>query len=523
MRRRTLLTLACLAAMQPAVLAQPAPDEAARVASAFKAAAKRSLGPRSGDLFALPAKHNYIIESAYIRPHPTTIERGGKVERIQTSGNHHGTLWDHDVRIPLAFYGPGVAHAGKRVRDAATQQDIVPTLARVLGVLPPEDARGRVLDAALKRDRLTPKAVLVLVFDQGGMSMLEAHPGRAPFIDSLMARGTRFDDARVTHLDPETVVGHAAIGTGAYPAETGVGANRPWTRHAGAARMAVAGESGPSPLVLESPTLADVWLAHTRGKALVIAQSLADRAAIGMVGHGAWYGSNPKPIVNFFDERKGEWTTHGQFFAQPDYVKAIRPEPYWKSLGPWRGHTVADATDMRISPAGATFDGDTFMAMLEREPIGADDTPDLLFWSLKSTDYVAHRYGMESLEARDTLAEQDRQARRAVEHLERKVGKDRLLVVFTADHGGAPLVELTGGSRMAETDVLRAINARFDKRDNGVPVAEHVTSTQLFLHDLELAANGATIADVKAFLKGFKVNGKPFFATVLTREDVLKN
>ena len=528
MLRTSLFAALALVVLAPAVLAAPTADpaESERVLERFKEAARRSIGPRSGDLFALPNKYNYIIDMDYMAPEQSEIERNGQVSTISHRGNHHGTVWDYDVRIPIALYGPGYVERGMVLQVPATQQDIVPTLAHVLGVVPPEDANGRVLHEALKAANKPPKAVLVVVFDQGGSTLYEHHPKAAPFVTGKWAEGARYVNAMVTHIDPETVVGHTAIGTGAYPRETGVVANKPWVRHAGQAAMTIAGTSGATPVFIESPSLADVWLQATKNQAIVISQSLADRAAIGMVGHGSWYGQNKKPIVNFFNEKQGAWTTNETFYTQPDYVKAIRPEPFWKAAagqdGLWRGHRIDDFASFKQSPAGAAFDGAAMRAMIEREPVGVDEVPDLVFWSMKSTDYSGHRFGQETLETRDTLTRQDQEVKAVVEALEKRVGKDRLLVVFTADHGGAPLAELHGGSRIAEHELVSTMNQHFDKKANGVDLVQHVTSTQLYLNDAEMAANGVTLSDVQGYLKRVHVNGKPFFLEVFTREEIAR-
>ncbi|MFP5501175.1 MAG: alkaline phosphatase family protein, partial [Candidatus Sericytochromatia bacterium] len=220
------------------------------------------------------------------------------------------------------------------------------------------------------------------------------------------------------------------------------------------------------------------------------------------------------------------WTTNETFYAQPDYVKAIKPEPFWQAAvgkdGLWRGHRVDDFESFKESPAGAAFDGAAMRAMIAREPVGQDEVTDLIFWSMKSTDYAGHRYGQETLETRDTLTRQDAEVKAVVEALEKRVGRDRLLVVFTADHGGAPLAELHGGSRLAEDRLVALLNQQFDKKANGVALAQHVTSTQIYLNDAELAANGVTIAEVQGFLKRIEVDGRPFFLDVFTRDEVAK-
>lgn len=519
---------------------KPSAAETAATIQRFVEAAGRSAGPRGGDLFALPNKYRYIIEGSYIKRTDASLPLAGGGEKlIYAHGNHHGTAWDYDMRIPLMIWGPSYAKAGFVSHEPATQQDIVPTIAKVIGATPPEDVGGRVLASALMPAAKTgrgatgpggaPKAVLVLVFDQGGRSMLDSHPDAWPFMKSLTKQGSWFEQARVTHIDPETIVGHVAIGTGAYPAKNGVSANKPWIRQAGVARMAIVGDKGPTPATIESPTLADVWLRQTGGKAIVIGQSLADRAAIGMTGHGAFYVRNAKeagykPICHWFDDATGRWTTNSDAFVQPAYVAGTKAEPYWQQVedaGGWRGHTINNKTDFKMSPFSARMDGDVMMQILEKEAVGQDETPDLIFWSLKATDYTAHRYGLETMEGREAVAAVDAQAKRAIELLQKKVGKDRLMVVWTADHGGGPLPELHGGARLGEEALIEMVNKRFDKLNNGVPLMLHVTSTQVYLDDAEAKANGVTPIMVRDWLRGLKLDGTPFFAAVFTREEIL--
>lgn len=500
--------------------ADPVPEEARRVTAAFRLAAQRSLGPRSGDLFVLPSKYHYIIDGSYIREEHSALPDGEASRAITHEGNHHGTFWDYDTRIPLVLWGPGRVRVGWRSREAATQQDIVPTLAQLIGAVAPEDATGRVLKGALLPAATPPKVVLVLVFDQGGRSMLQAHPEAWPFIRRLRAEGSSFDEARVSHLDPETVVGHVAIGTGAWPARHGIAANTPHLRAMGVTRTAILGPNGPEPMLLDSPSLADVWLRESQGRAVVIAQSMADRAAIGMVGHGAQYAGNPKPICQWYDERRGLWTTLPEVYRRPDYLADLRAPLRWPATGDWRGHLVQTPVALRMSPGAAAFDGLAMREMVAREPLGEDEVPDLIFWSIKATDYVAHRYGLESLETRDALRAADEEARKTVEALVQRVGRENLLIVFTADHGGGPLPERYGGARLSCEGVAAWINQRFDRRQNDRPVALAVTSNQVFLDDGECAAQGVTPDQVAEALKAWKPFGKPFFEAVLTRAEV---
>jgi hypothetical protein len=158
--------------------------------------------------------------------------------------------------------------------------------------------------------------------------------------------------------------------------------------------------------------------------------------------------------------------------------------------------------------------------LLSREAIGQDAVTDLVFWSLKATDYTAHRYGLESIEARDALRAADDEARRTVEQLIQRVGRENLLVVFTADHGGGPLAELHGGKRVSDAEVVAWINQRFDLNRNGIPLARGASSTQIWLDDAELAALKLTPADIREGLRTWQPAGKPFYSAVFTRQEI---
>ena len=56
----------------------------------------------------------------------------------------HGSPWDHDRRVPILFWWPGVAP--QEHREAIETVDIAPTLAALAGVAAPA-VDGRCLDA----------------------------------------------------------------------------------------------------------------------------------------------------------------------------------------------------------------------------------------------------------------------------------------------------------------------------------------------------------------------------------------
>jgi predicted AlkP superfamily pyrophosphatase or phosphodiesterase len=364
------------------------------------------------------------------------VKIGGQVRTVQHQGVAHATPWDYDARIPLVFYGPGFVREGLTIDAFATQQDLVPTMAHLLDTAAPEDARGRVLAEALQPNpRRRPKAILTVVFDQGGMvNYFDAHPDAFPEIKALMAKGTVFQRARVTHLDAETAVGHTAIGTGAYPAQHGIVANNFWRRDLGAMVPAFWAESPDSPSAILSPTLADVWNRATGNRAIVISYAYAARAAIGMAGHGRFFAKDSRNLVVFYDDKAGKLKTNEQVYTFPPYLASLSPEPYWqKATGgthTWMGHVFKPdrlLRDLPLTPSFVAFDADTFLAMVEREPVGLDEVPDLLYLTLKSTDACGHAFGAESEECAEVFRAQDAQAGRIVRALEQKVGRNQVV------------------------------------------------------------------------------------------------
>lgn len=518
------LTLSVGAAKAPdfPTYAPATPDETSRVVEAFRDAAARSVSDRSGDLFALPGKYTFVTETGHMVL-GTTHVRGREVRAMGTS---HGTSWEYDTRIPLVLWGPGFIKAGVRTPAAATQQDLVPTFAQLMGTVPPGDAHGRVLGEALLPGSRHPRVILTVVFDQGGEAYYRAHPGATPNVDRFKREGTYFTETRVSHVDTETGIGHSAIGTGAWPSSTGISSNNIWLRGMGTRRYSFAGEEGSSPIFLNSPTLGDVWLRATHNKALLLGYCYADRAAIGMAGHGSMYKGNKKPWVVFYDEKKGELTTNEAYYELPGILKGVGPKHRYDELtqgtGKWMGHAIDAKSLVRDTPAYAAFDGDNVVRLIQQEPFGADDVTDLMYVTLKSTDACGHAFGHESDEAGAVLAEQDKQFGRILDALVAKVGRENVVVALTADHGSAPLVELAGGKRLSDRQLVDDLNRAVDKLDNGVSVFEYASATQLFVNQTERERNHLSYEDLKAAVLGYHVDGKPFFVDALTRPEALE-
>ncbi len=121
------------------------PALAAANRDAVGARPRRSDDPAIPDTDTLRREHRLLSHSLVPGRAPdwVLVAARGCLITSRDHGTSHGSLHDYDRRIPLIFWGPGV-EPGVDARPARLV-DLAPTLARWLGLDPPEDLDGRVL------------------------------------------------------------------------------------------------------------------------------------------------------------------------------------------------------------------------------------------------------------------------------------------------------------------------------------------------------------------------------------------
>jgi hypothetical protein len=167
-----------------------------------------------------------------------------------------------------------------------------------------------------------------------------------------------------------------------------------------------------------------------------------------------------------------------------------------------------DATLAMATPAAASQQGELTIQAINELGIGRDEITDFVWINTKSTDYCGHLFGYESDECGEVLRAADREAKRITDHLAGVAGDD-VIVALTADHGAAPLQEMSGGLRLSTAMLRQDLNTRFDRRQNHIDVVSGVTSSQIYVNRSELAANGFTMKDMVAFLKAYQASLSP--------------
>ena len=423
----------------------------------------------------------------------------------------HGSPWDYDTRIPLLFYGAPFVRPG-RWATPVTQQDVAPTLGALIGAPASSTYTGRVLPNVAAPGRRRPRIAMLMVLDGMRADYFDRYAAAMPTLTRMRREGAWFSQARSTLLPTVTGVGHATIGTGTDPRIHGITVNNLYNRVTGKSQQAY---DKLDPRELMAMTLADIWNVTTDGRAVIVGHGGAIRATAGLVGRGGCLvNARPVKAASYATSDAG-WETNKDCYVMPDALKAYNGEKYWKEVGnTWMGHDIASPTKFRASAVFQKFEADALRAVMEQEPIGADDTTDLVMVNMKGPDYTGHAYGPDSAEIKATLTELDAQMAKLLELLDRKAGKGQSLVVVTADHGMPPAPR--DGKRVYPDEIVTAIHAKFDPVNKAVvKYYEDAANYEIYIDTARLASLGFSLKDVAATLMGL-----PYYAAVFTEDEV---
>jgi type I phosphodiesterase/nucleotide pyrophosphatase len=487
----------------------------------FAYAVQSWAGEQNGHVVMIPARHTIVADRMFFGDEfshiPLRFFRGvqpqdpNQVIALKHMWTTHASSWDYDTDIKFVLYGPGFVREGVRLQKT-TLQNIAPTYARMIGTRAPGGSMGRVMTEALVPTAKRPKVILTIVMDGGGRTLYDAWPDAWPVIKGLAARGVEYTEAKVTQLETATAVSHVAIGSGGYPFTTRIVGNEIYDP---AKNQVINSFPDLSPEFVKAPTLADEYGVTAGHKPVVIGTSFQDRAAIGMVGHGAaHHPGNKSHIVILFDrprtpalraefpggEQEHRLMTNIDLFSFPAYLRGRNPTPYVKELtggtGVWMGHKIDDTANVRFSPAYVHFECDNMLLMMDREPIDQADVTALIYMSMKPTDYAGHRWGFESLEARQALRAQDACVGRLLEKLNARVGEGNYVVTITADHGMMPMPEVVNGHRLFLRTLLEMIDQKF-----GAKIGLGGGFINLWFDQKKMKEIGVSNADVAAYLQ----------------------
>ncbi|HEY7866216.1 MAG TPA: alkaline phosphatase family protein, partial [Psychromonas sp.] len=307
----------------------------------------------------------------------------------------------------------------------------------------------------------------------------------------LLDHGVYYANAHYSHANTDSVVGHATLASGSYPADHGMIANvwlDPDTgkqvnniEDADAPLLAVTNLipdnelvtataaqqriSGRSPRALLATTFSDQLFINTAGRSRVFAVSIKDYAAILMAGHmgkAFWFSpvsANMLSSTYYYDaypEWVSQWNAQklSNGYAKTSWELSNNREEYLFSEQDDRPyeidlngfsrtfpHPYGDLdnplfnTLLTAGPAGDKLVADFAKKLIANETLGSRIPTDYLSVSFSSLDTVNHLFGPSSLESEDIIAHLDKTLADLLQFIDKQIGLENTLIVMSADHG----------------------------------------------------------------------------------------
>ncbi len=377
-----------------------------------------------------------------------------------------------------------------------------------------------------------PKLVVKLVVDQMRWDYLHRfshHFGEGGF-KRLMKDGYNFDNAFLNYAPTFTAVGHASISTGTYPAIHGIVGNEwinrpsggytyctddPAVRPLGGSRM----HGRMSPVNLLATTVGDELKLSNNFKSRVYGVSLKDRGGILLAGRSAdcaywlddstgnfmtstWYtGELPAWVNSFNRQRKiDDLMREGWKPALPvSSYNMYRPDenefeiPISENNNTSFPHELKSFlgksyTPFRYVPMGNSLTLDFASSLVREEKLGRGRFSDMLCISLSSTDYIGHRFGPMSMEIEDTYIRLDRDVASFLHFLDSAVGKEKYLLVLTADHSAPQVPDFAKSKKLSAGNLnnfglVDEINSHLELKFARKGLVTHYFNNQFFLND----------------------------------------
>ncbi|MES2606005.1 MAG: alkaline phosphatase family protein [Pseudomonadota bacterium] len=313
-----------------------------------------------------------------------------------------------------------------------------------------------------------PTLVLAVVVDQMRYDYLTRYGTEfTGGLKRLLEQGAVFTNANYEAAPTVTAIGHSTILSGATPSVSGIAGNTWFERSEGKNVQSITDEgvtplgggSGASPKRLLVSTIGDELKISGKG-GKVYGVSLKDRSAIlpaGRMADGAfWFNADSGNFVSstwYFDAMPA-WAQqfnnekHADRYAGVEWMGTKLPATPGKEL-----NSELDAT-----PFADQLVLDFALTVLKEEQLGRDALTDVLSVSFSAMDYVGHATGPDTPAMHEMVRTIDTKVGELLNAAERQAGRGNVLLVFTADHGVAPVPEdnvakqLPGGRYSAQAE-----------------------------------------------------------------------
>lgn len=400
--------------------------------------------------------------------------------------------------------------------------------------------------------KTTPKLVVGIVVDQMRYDYLTRfynHYGDGGF-KRMITEGYNCKNNHFNYAPTSTGPGHTSVYTGTTPSTHGVIGNNWYDKDTDASVYCAgddtyesvgseddAGKMSPHRMTVS--TISDELRLHTQMRGKTIAVAIKDRGAVLPGGHTAnaayWFdgGDVGKWITStyYMDELPSwvnDFNASGKVQSYKKAWTTLKNIDSYKESGPddnnyeglFEGETsptfphsttgILDKTkDFGLisgTPYGNSLTTDFALEALEKEGLGTDADTDFLAISYSSTDYVGHKYGVNSKEVQDTYIRLDADLERLLNALDEKVGAGEYTVFLSADHaaGDVPayLKDMKIPAGYVDNSEIEKKFSEFLKYTYGTEdIVKNISNYQIFLDhsivknlDLDLATVQQVIA-----------------------------
>jgi predicted AlkP superfamily pyrophosphatase or phosphodiesterase len=410
-----------------------------------------------------------------------------------------------------------------------------------------------------------PKLVLAIVVDQMRYDYLERSPQlfSANGFRLLLDRGAFMTSAKFDYFPTITGPGHASILSGCGPSMHGIIGNEWFDKKTGkdlyccadtnVTAVGTTNKSQMSPRNLIGATVADQMRLHYNSK--VIGMSLKDRSAIlpsGKKAHAAfWFDSKTANFITstFYMTNLPSWVTEfnerklPQSYVGKTWDRLFAPEEYmFDDAGAGEGKLFKETnsafphlisvTTTNVDGVTATPFGDEILtqfaiAAMDGEQLGQGSRPDMLTISYSSTDMCGHTFGPYSHEIQDLTFRLDRQFEKLFNHIEEKIGLDKVVIVLTADHAVAPVPEFAtamglDGHRWDSGKFMTNLQTRLEEKFGSGKFFRTMKiphGDMFFNHDV-LREKGIGASTLASFIREYALE-TGLFQACFTREQLL--
>ncbi|MDO7170790.1 alkaline phosphatase PafA [Mariniflexile sp. AS56] len=393
-----------------------------------------------------------------------------------------------------------------------------------------------------------PKLVVGIVVDQMRYDYLTRFYnkyGEGGF-KRLMNEGFNCKNNHYNYVPTYTGPGHASVYTGTTPKYHGIIANDWYDKEIkskvycaedkSVQSVGAETEDGQmSPSRMKATTFSDENRLFTQMRGKTIGISVKDRGAILPAGHTAnaaywFYGKDKGYFItsSFYMNSLPNWVN--EFNKSNTVASYLKP---WNTLydistyeesgsdlnnfeGTFKGmktatfpYDLAALKDdnggfdiLKGTAYGNSIVADFAIAAIKGEQLGQDNHTDVLAVSFSSTDYVGHKFGVNSKEIEDTYIRFDKDLERLFKTLDASVGKGAYTVFLTADHAAVDVpsylksVKIPAGYVDTKTQ-KENLDKFMESKFKASGLIENISNNQIFLDRNKINELGFDLGDVQ--------------------------